>query len=179
MIPYEDQTEPEEDNRVEEAHGKAENLDDGRANQGAHAPGGRHQGRNEKGDALHDDGDDSNLENQLSHDEQDRDFPPPPGSGVATEAIAEETVMVSDRSLYPWASDSAAESGKIADRSDTAAGDGEGEQRRRAEGVPSKLEALELPEGDYLSGCRVILVGFAAASLLPLSLLIRKGCGVR
>lgn len=38
---------------------------------------------------------------------------------------------------------------------------------------------MALPDGEYLSGCRVMLVGFAAESLRPLTLLLRKGCAVR
>ncbi|CAM9818033.1 unnamed protein product, partial [Ectocarpus sp. 8 AP-2014] len=49
----------------------------------------------------------------------------------------------------------------------------------RPEGVPTKEEALALPDGDYLSGCRVMIVGFPAEAVLPLSLLVRKGCGIR
>lgn len=74
-------------------------------------------------------------------------------------------------SLYPWG-----DTRTTADDGETAAA---GEEGDRPEGVPTKEEALALPDGMYLSGCRLMLVGFATEALLPLSLLVRKGCGVR
>lgn len=74
-------------------------------------------------------------------------------------------------SLYPWGD------------TRTTADDGERaavrDEDNRPEGVPTKEEALAFPDGMYLSGCRLLFVGFATEVLLPLLLLVRKGCGVR
>ena len=92
-----------------------------------------------------------------------------PGDAAAAAAAAAALAAPTDRSIYPWG-----------------AGDGEEEEDAavagaggRVQGVPSKAEVLALPDGDFLSGCRVMLVGFASDALLPLSLLVRKGCGIR
>lgn len=82
-----------------------------------------------------------------------------------------------DSAKYPWADD-ANPSGEASGKGRRHAVDGAGGVRG-AEGVPRAEEALALPDGDYLSSCRLIFVGFAAEDLRPLMLLVRKGCGVR
>ena len=89
-----------------------------------------------------------------------------PGDTTAAAPLATPT----DRSLYPWGE------GQGEEEDEDAVVNGAG---GRVQGVPSKAEALSLPDGDFLSGCRVMLVGFASEALLPLSLLVRKGCGIR
>ncbi|CAM9240378.1 unnamed protein product, partial [Scytosiphon promiscuus] len=104
------------------------------------------------------------------------------------EEAGSDAAVPTDRSRYPWSAAAAAGEGEEGNRARgwsvnnsggsaaaAAAGGGDGQ----VEGVPSKEEALSLPDGDYLSGCRVMIVGFEAEALVPLSLLVRKGCGVR
>lgn len=102
-------------------------------------------------------------------------------------ASTDDAASVPDRSIYPWSSapPAAAAVGAVGAEA-TGEEDGRTEDdpllaisSTSIEGVPSKAEALALPDGEYLSGCRVMLVGFGAEALLPLTLLIRKGCGVR
>lgn len=88
---------------------------------------------------------------------------------TATATAAADLATPTDRSLYPWG-----EGQEEEDEDATLNGAG-----GRAQGVPSKAEALALPDGEFLSGCRLMLVGFASEALLPLSLLVRKGCGIR
>lgn len=96
-------------------------------------------------------------------------------TGAPSTAAAVATPTTDDRSRYPWASAASGGGGEDGRRGDGRGGGGGG----RIEGVPTKEEALALPDGDYLSGCRVMIVGFSAESLLPLSLLVRKGSGIR
>lgn len=86
-------------------------------------------------------------------------------AATATGGPAEPSSTAAASSRYPWANGEG--------DNDAAGGGG------RPEGVPTKEEALALPDGDYLSGCRVMIVGFPAEAVLPLSLLVRKGCGIR
>eukprot|EP00903_Cladosiphon_okamuranus_P022785 g20977.t1 len=109
-----------------------------------------------------------------------------PGTSAAADddaGVPEETrtstnaaAATDDLLSYPWASTATA-AAAVESASQAAAASGEGSGR--VEGVPSKEEALALPDGDYLSGCRLMIVGFSAEALLPLSLLVRKGCGIR
>lgn len=109
------------------------------------------------------------------------DTPQPTPSATVThvETSAAATTGANDRSLYPWAS-APTDGGASEDTWGGIGANGAGSREdARAEGVPSVAEALALADGEYLSGCRIILVGFAAADLKSLVLLVRKGCGIR